>query len=486
MKQRKVSAAAVRLFLVAVFISVNAISAYAETGIEALRQTSRAFNHVATKALPAVVSVQAETIVRTGSDSSGRYHSPFDDEFFDRFFGPRYHRRAPQEQRRVGQGSGFIISSDGYILTNNHVIEGADKIIVTLNDGREFENVEVIGTDPGSDVAVIKIAGEGLPTVELGDSDALQIGEWVIAVGNPFGLSETITVGVVSAKGRYVGLTEGDYAGERGYENFIQTDAAINPGNSGGPLLNIDGKVIGINSAIFSKSGGYMGIGFAIPINMAKSVKDQLIKSGKVVRGFIGISGQSVTNELSEFFDLENKQGAIVSEVMKDSPAEKGGLKTRDVILKINGKTVKNWGNFRNSIALMEPGTKINLTVLRNKKQLKIKVKIGSKDDILVAGGMTSEIGKELGIEVQDATKELERQFGHEGYSGVIVSKVTHASPAEKSGIKPGMLILNVNKYDISNTKEFNEALKETAKTKKALLLIKYNSYAWYTILSID
>jgi serine protease Do len=240
-------------------------------------------------------------------------NSPFDDDFFRRFFGPQARPNQPQKEKRItGQGSGFIISSDGYILTNNHVVAEAEKITVVLKDGRKLD-AKKIGTDPDSDVALIKVEGKDFPTIEIGDSDSLEIGEWVIAIGNPFGLSETVTVGIVSAKGRQVGITDG------GYEDFIQTDAAINPGNSGGPLLDIDGKAIGMNSAIISQSGGYMGIGLAIPINMAMAVKEQLLTSGKVTRGYIGITmnPEGLTPELAESFGYKGENGILVTEVLE-------------------------------------------------------------------------------------------------------------------------------------------------------------------------
>jgi len=458
-------------------------AAKGDNGLDLLRQSSKAFTEVAEKAVPAVVSVQVESVIEVSSDQTSPfgYQSPFDDEFFERFFGRKFRRSQPQEHKQVGQGSGFIISADGYILTNNHVVENADKIKVILNDGREFNNAKVIGTDPESDVAVIKIDGDGLPTVELGDSDDLRIGEWVIAVGNPFGLSETVTVGVVSAKGRHVGITEG------GYEDFIQTDAAINPGNSGGPLLNLDGKVVGINSAILSRSGGYMGIGFAIPINMARQVKDQLVDTGKVTRGYIGIgmNPKGITPELAKSFGLEKNTGVLIAEVLEGTPAEKAGLKSGDIILKTNGKDVEDNVSFRNSVSLIKPGTKIKLTILRGDKEKEITVEIGSKADSLLAKG-SSEIGQKLGLQVQDLTIELARRFGYKPGTGVIVTEVVTSSSADRAGIEPGMLILSVNQQEVNSVKEFNDALKESAKTKEALLLIKYDRFAQYVVLPLE
>jgi len=470
------------ILLVLTFFFPNP-AAKGDNGLDLLRQSSKAFTEVAEKAVPAVVSVQVESVIEVSSDQTSPfgYQSPFDDEFFERFFGRKFRRSQPQEHKQVGQGSGFIISADGYILTNNHVVENADKIKVILNDGREFNNAKVIGTDPESDVAVIKIDGDGLPTVELGDSDDLRIGEWVIAVGNPFGLSETVTVGVVSAKGRHVGITEG------GYEDFIQTDAAINPGNSGGPLLNLDGKVVGINSAIFSRSGGYMGIGFAIPINMARQVKDQLLDTGKVTRGYIGIgmNPKGITPELAKSFGLEKNTGVLIAEVLEGTPAEKAGLKSGDIILKTNGKDVEDNVSFRNSVSLIKPGTKIKLTILRGDKEKEITVEIGSKADSLLAKG-SSEIGQKLGLQVQDLTIELARRFGYKPGTGVIVTEVVTSSSADRAGIEPGMLILSVNQQEVNSVKEFNDALKESAKTKEALLLIKYDRFAQYVVLPLE
>jgi serine protease Do len=312
-KERSMTIARTRLFIVSALILIfatvpSAIAEKDDNGISVLRKTGKAFTEVAKKAIPAVVSVKVEKSLPKGSQ---QYHqSPLGDDFFEHFFGPRYRQPLPSPRKQVGQGSGFIISKDGYILTNNHVVGGADKITVTLNDSREF-TAKLIGADPSTDVAIIKIEGKSLPFIELGDSDELEIGEWAIAVGNPFGLNASVTVGVVSAKGRSsLGIT-----GRGGYEDFIQTDAAINPGNSGGPLLNIDGKAVGLNTAIFSQSGGYMGIGFAIPINMAANVKDQLVKFGKVERGFIGIymDQNEITRELADLFGLKENHGVIIT-----------------------------------------------------------------------------------------------------------------------------------------------------------------------------
>ncbi len=447
-----------------------------DNGIEVLRRSSRAFADVAKKVTPAVVAVQVE---QTSSGVQQEFNSPFDDEFFRRFFGPNFQQPRRQPEKRVGQGSGFIISSDGYILTNNHVVDSADKITVVLKDGRKMD-AKVIGTDPESEVAVIKVEGKDLPTIELGDSDSLEIGEWVIAVGNPFGLAETVTVGVVSAKGRQIGLTEG------GYEDFIQTDAAINPGNSGGPLLDIDGRAIGINTAIISQSGGYMGIGLAVPINMAKAVKDQLMASGKVTRSYIGImmNPDGITPELAESFGLKDKAGILITDVEKDSPADKAGIKQGDIILEYNGNPITNNESFRNAIALLAPGTEIKLQLFRDGKNVDKKVVVASRQDSQWTSKI-SDIGVKLGLGVQNIDDAATRQFNLRDKSGVVVTEVKPNTPAANAGIEAGMVILSVNRVYVNSVAEFNEALKETEESGRAVLLVKTGRFSQYVVLKL-
>ncbi len=467
----------VGLVLAVVWLSFPAWAAQ-DNGIETLRKTSRAFSEVAKKVTPAVVAVKVEKTVTTNMDF---FNSPFDDEFFRRFFGPQFAPpRQPRSQKKEGQGSGFIISPDGYILTNNHVVADMDKITVILKDGRKLD-AKVIGSDEKSEVALIKVDAKNLPAAEMGDSDDLEVGEWVIAVGNPFGLAETVTVGVVSAKGRQIGITDG------GYEDFIQTDAAINPGNSGGPLLNLDGKVVGINTAIITQSGGYMGVGLAIPINMAKAIKDQLLTKGKVERGYIGITmnPEGLTPELAESFGLSKDAGVLVTEVEPDSPADKAGLKQGDIIIKLNGKEVHANESFRNIVSLMAPGTKINLTVFRDGKEKEISVEVGSLSKSKFAAEM-SDIGKKLGLAVVSIDSETARQFNVKGNRGVVVAEVTPNSPAADAGIGPGMIILSVNRTYVNTVAEFNQALEETAKTKKAVLLVKSGRFSQYVVLRLD
>lgn len=462
-----------------------------EAGIENLKETGQAFASVAKKVSPAVVYIEVETSVK---NQPAQNQSPFrgltPDDFFRHFFGPNFpgqqpgqsphFKQMPQpQQRMVGQGSGFIISKDGYILTNNHVVGDADKVTVKLEDGREFI-AETIGTDPHSDVAVIKIDAQDLPVISLGNSDALNVGEWVVAIGNPFGLSHTLTAGVVSAKGRSnVGLAD--------YENFIQTDAAINPGNSGGPLVDLDGKVVGMNTAIFSRSGGYMGIGFAIPANMIKTIKDQLIDSGEVNRGFLGIVIQDLTSDLAESFGLNNQNGIVVSQVTDDSPAERSGLKQGDVIVEFDGETVAEVGAFRNQVAMDEPGSTHNIKILRNGKQKSLSVTIGKlpAGESIASSGSSQYLDK-LGLTLQNLTPSIAQQLGlEESDTGVVVTQIAPGSVADMAGIKTGFLIQQVNHQPVSNIEEFRKAVTETGKNGSVLLLVKNGQYSSFLVLKV-
>lgn len=451
----------------------------ANQDISVLKQTSQAFTEVAKKAIPAVVSIQVEKTVQVRSRGYD-FYDPFDDDFFERFFGtPRRRQQQPNQQRKqTGQGTGFVISKDGYILTNNHLVGKADEIKVKFKDGREFD-AELIGTDEKSDVAVIKIPGDDHPIIELGDSDQAEIGQWVIAVGNPFGLSATVTVGVVSAKGRAVGIAE--------YEDFIQTDAAINPGNSGGPLLNIEGKAIGINTAIFSQSGGYMGIGFAIPINMAKLIKEQLVETGKVTRGYLGITMNDLTADMAKHFDMEEARGVVVTDVMKDSPAQKAGLEVDDVILKIDDKAVNKPQELKNHVGLLIPGTEVKLTILRNGKEIEKEVKIG---DLAKSpyGQETSQAIEKMGMQLQEVTSELAEKFDYPKGKGLVVTGVEQNSSAAKVGIKEGMLLLSVNRQEVNSIAQLNKVVNQAIENNHndIMLRIRSGRYAQYVILPLE
>lgn len=453
--------------LIAVTVICGPVFGAKDDSVERLRQTGDAFATVAQNAVEAVVAIKVETTVSVNA-------SPFEDEFFERFFGRQF-RIPEQKRKRQGQGSGFIIDKHGYILTNNHVVGDADKITVILHDGREFE-AKLIGADDKTDVAVVKVEGDDLPVMTMGDSDKLRIGEWAIAVGNPFGLEATVTTGVISATGRQVSITED------GYADFIQTDAAINPGNSGGPLLNIDGEAIGINTFILSQSGGYMGIGFAIPINMAKNIKDQLIETGTVTRGFLGLIPNDVTPEIAKYYKIDEAKGVIISNISKDSAAEKAGLKDDDIVLQVNGEEIKNAMDFRNTIAFMSPGTKITMKILRDHKEMEVTAVLGTKPE----GGNTSEFARKLGLEVEEITDDLADKLSTAKGRGVAVSKVTSGSVAEEKGLKPGMVILSVNRYEVNSVDDFNEAIEKEAERNMALLRIKQGRFSVRVVLSLD
>ncbi len=456
---------------------VSARTAQEDENIELLSRTSQAIAEIVKEAMPAVVFVQVEKTIEQGPSPFGQDpFGMFNDPFFQRFFGPQLRQR-PRKFKQRGQGSGFIISKDGYILTNNHVVGEADSISVKLADGRKFK-AKVIGKDPQSDVAVIKINAKDLPVLPLGNSDALQVGEWVIAIGNPFGLTQTVTVGVVSAKGRSrLGITD--------YEDYIQTDAAINPGNSGGPLINIHGEAIGINSAIFSRSGGYMGIGFAIPINMAKAVKDQLIKNGKVVRGWLGVVIQEIDEDLAKSFGLKKTEGVLISEVAENSPAKKAGLKSGDIILEMNGHKVYDIGELRNKIALTPPGTKVHFLILREDKKKKVTVTIEEKPGGVTVAMSKHEILKQLGLVVQELTPDLAQQFGYHEGQGVLVAEVEPGSLAAGVGIQPGQLIEEVNRIKVHTVNEFLKALSKSRKTKRVLFKIRDGDMSRYVALRL-
>ncbi len=453
-----------------------------EKALENLKETGKAFASIARDASPAVVFIRVEKTVAAGPSM----RMPFNEEFFKRFFGQPMpgqpmpgQPQSPEQPKRTiqGQGSGFIISPDGYILTNNHVVADADKVMVKLLDGREFP-AQIIGTDPPTDVAVVKIDATDLPVLTLGNSDRLEVGEWVLALGNPFGLSHTLTAGIVSALGRSrIGISD--------YEDFIQTDAAINPGNSGGPLINLEGQVVGINSAIFSQSGGYMGIGFAIPVNMARNIYSQLIDHGSVIRGYLGVTVQDLTPDLARSFGLKDSKGVLIAQVMPDTPAEKAGLQQGDVVVGINGEPVETVAPFRNKIALTEPGTKIELTVVRDGKELSLGVKVEKMTADTAAAVSRPESMEKMGLTVTTLTGELADQYGYKGEKGVVVTGIETGSAAALAGMKPGILIQEVNREKIENVKEFEKAIEKSGK-KPILLLVRDERGSQYIALDVE
>jgi serine protease Do len=467
------------VFLLLVLVTLPGMASAQQQGIESLRQTGEAFRAVAKKVSPAVVFIKVEKSADEGGMSQipqffSPFNSPFGDQFFHRFFGTPPQGQHPGTMPKhhiVGQGSGFLISPDGLIMTNNHVVGNADKVTVRLLDGREF-TAKVVGTDPPTDVALIRIDAKNLPYLQLGDSDQIQVGDWVLAVGNPFGLSHTITAGIVSAKGRSgIGLND--------YENFIQTDAAINPGNSGGPLVDLDGRVVGMNTAIYSNSGGYMGIGFAIPINMAKKVRDQLLEHGKVTRGHLGVYIQQMTQDLADSFGLKETQGILISKVVDGSPAARAGLKQGDVLLKLDGKKIGKIAEFRNAIAMTAPGTVLRLDVLRNGKSREVKVTVGKQQTDSQGNPTPSGSEGHLGLTLQALTPELANQLGYQGEKGALVVGVEAGSPADDAGIERGDLIQEVNRKPISSPMDFGKALKNNGK-KPILLLVRHGDAPRY------
>jgi serine protease Do len=404
-----------------------------------------------------------------GADPFGQ--SPFGEndpfgDFWRRFFGDQFGSPgAPPALPRRGLGSGFIIDRKGLVLTNNHVVENAEKITVKLADEREF-NAKIIGRDQRTDIAVIEIAdGKGsFAVAPLGDSNNLQVGEWVVAMGSPFGLDNTLTQGVVSAKGRHIG------AGP--YDNFIQTDASINPGNSGGPLVNLRGEVVGINTAIFSRTGGNLGIGFAIPINLAKEILPELIKSGKVTRGWLGVSIQNVTPEIAESLGLEKTRGALVANVIEGSPAAEAGLKTGDVIIEYNGNKIAESNQLPIMVARTKVGETVKATVVRDKKQIPITIKVGElKQEEIVAAGPKSE--GQLGLTVQNITPQLAESLGLKRTTGVVITSVESQSAAAEAGLRRGDVILEVNRQEIINVEGLHTAVKNAKPDSNLLFLIR-------------
>ncbi len=450
-------------------------------GIEAL---SAAFVKVAKEVNPSVVNVSTKSTVKSPRRSTQDdlwYRSPFRDFFGDEFF--RRFFEEPQERTRRSLGSGVIVSENGHILTNNHVVAGADEITVTLSDEREFD-AKLVGTDKDTDVAVIKIDAKNLPVVRLGDSDKLQVGEWVLAIGNPFRLSHTVTAGIVSATGRAnVNLAT--------YEDFIQTDAAINPGNSGGPLVNIRGEVIGVNTAIATAGGmpGNVGVGFAIPINMALNVMNQLIDKGQVVRGWLGVQLQDVTKDLAEKYGLKEPKGVIIS--LTGGPARKAGLEPGDLIIEFNGKPVADGVHLKNLVAAVKPDEKVKVKVIRNGKEKEFEVKLGERTDEALAELTGEEIvpAKEeewLGITVQELTDELAQRLEYEGQKGVLVSDVDPAGPAAKVEDPPkrGDLIQEIEKQEIKNIDDYRKAINAVKDQKSVLIRLRRSSgRVWFTVV---
>jgi serine protease Do len=480
MKFRKRTVAVIILFTLLGIVFAFGYSKIANTeesgvskeSIDILLKTNKAIAEIAATVKPSVVNISSTKTVRT----QGVPFPFFNDPFFKRFFGDefRFFER-PREFKQSGLGSGVVVDKDGYILTNNHVIKGADEIKVKLSDKREYIG-KIIGTDPKTDLAVIKIDSKDLPVIKLGDSDELKVGETVLAIGNPFGLSHTVTMGIVSAKERAnVGIAD--------YEDFIQTDAAINPGNSGGALVNIKGELIGINTAIFSTTGGYQGIGFAIPSNMAKVVMGSLIDKGKVIRGWLGVYIQLVTPELAEQFDLKDAEGALISDVIEDSPAEKAGIQRGDVIVEYNGKKVKDITSLRHMVANTPPDTEVNMKILRKGELKTLRVRIAESP-----GEETLRISKTFdnklkGVYVQTLTPELKKTLDiPKRINGVLITDIEEGSPAEGILMRNDVII-EINRNPINNLKDYEAIVSEIESVQSVLLLIFRKDSVFYITL---
>jgi serine protease Do len=425
-------------------------------GVTVLENRPPSFAAIAKRTMPAVVNIS------TTSQRSGRGGDPID-EFFNRFFG----ESTPKEGTQRSLGSGILISKDGEILTNYHVVRNADIIKVKLANQSEYE-ARLVGRDSKTDLALIKLrkASGDLPFARLGSSSQLDVGDWVMAIGNPFGLEQTVTAGIVSAKGRVIG------AGP--YDNFIQTDASINPGNSGGPLINAAGEVVGVNSAIFSQTGSNIGIGFAIPIDLARKVVEQLRKNGRVIRGWLGIRAQDVTPQIASSLGLQRSgEMAQVTEVAENSPAAESGVKTGDIILEYNGKTVPKSHDFPLVVADTPPGQKATLKILREKKEQIVSVKIGELPESDDAGQPTEARDPEMGLKVQRITPEAARRLGLSSTKGVLVVEVQPGTPADQVGLEPADVIREVNQRPVNNVIDFERAVRQARRGDRILLLVQ-------------
>jgi len=457
------------VFIVLLVFGIVALSSFnpasgVETNDRTLLSFPESFNKLAENSSPAVVNIRTIKTIKGGGRVFRQFkkgpfgkNDPFND-FFDRFFG----EERPHDFKQRSLGSGFIINKDGYIVTNNHVVENADKIEVILKDEKEFD-AEIVGRDVNTDLALIKIKPDrDLPVLLFGDSDALKVGQWVVAIGSPFGLEHTVTAGIVSAKGRVIGSGP--------YDDFIQTDASINPGNSGGPLINMQGKVVGINTAIIA---GGSGIGFAIPINLAKNIVNQLKTSGEVIRGWLGVGIQDISKQVAEYYGIKSEKGVLVTEVFPDDPADKAGIEPQDIILSINGIEVGTSREITSMIADLGVGETVKIKALRNGKTRTFSVKIAKREETRIsARSIHKEKQTELGISVENVTPEIARRFNLKNAKGVIVSAVEPDSKANEAGVRKLDIIKEINHKSIATVSDLNKVISEIKKDEPIRMFI--------------
>ncbi len=447
-----------------------------------MAEISDAFESAADKVSDFVVPIFAEQVVKTPAQGfpDDPFREFFGNDFFKRFFGA-----TPQPQARTVRslGSGVIVSPDGHILTNNHVVEGADKLTVILQDKRRLQ-AKVIGTDPLTDVAVIKIDAVGLPTAVLGDSDAVRVGQWVIAVGNPFALLRTVTHGIISATGRSsVGLAT--------YEDFIQTDAPINPGNSGGALADLDGNVVGINSAISSPSGGNVGVGFAIPINMARAVMNELIAKGRVIRGFLGVTAQDIDQSLVGPLKLKDAGGALVSEVSPDTPAARADIKPGDVIVEFDGKKVDSSRELSNMAAQAAPGSRVKIGLLRDGERLDVTATLGERSEgkaqtkPVKPGEGRGPTAEKLGLAIQTLSADIAKELGYSGDKGALITDVTPGGAGDDADLKAGDLIKEVNRVRVATAQDFETIVRAAKSGETLALLVRRGQDSFFVAVKI-
>ena len=457
------------VFIVLLVFGIVALSSFnpasgVETNDRTLLSFPESFNKLAENSSPAVVNIRTIKTIKGGGRVFRQFkkgpfgkNDPFND-FFDRFFG----EERPHDFKQRSLGSGFIINKDGYIVTNNHVVENADKIEVILKDEKEFD-AEIVGRDVNTDLALIKIKPDrDLPVLLFGDSDALKVGQWVVAIGSPFGLEHTVTAGIVSAKGRVIGSGP--------YDDFIQTDASINPGNSKKPLINMQGKVVGINTAIIA---GGSGIGFAIPINLAKNIVNQLKTSGEVIRGWLGVGIQDISKQVAEYYGIKSEKGVLVTEVFPDDPADKAGIEPQDIILSINGIEVGTSREITSMIADLGVGETVKIKALRNGKTRTFSVKIAKREETRISARSTrKEKQTELGISVENVTPEIARRFNLKNAKGVIVSAVEPDSKANEAGVRKLDIIKEINHKSIATVSDLNKVISEIKKDEPIRMFI--------------